>query len=149
MALWADRFRFRSNQELATATRTDGDKREGFAFARHAVLTGKPWGLGEPVELAGPNVRVLFSLSPEAIKDGRPSAILHSTTSTGHTGQAVWRETEAQVATVGGQPGVFDVSARLPSSDVTHWFVNLKADMIDQASGKSLPALISSRVVSP
>jgi hypothetical protein len=93
------------------------DRAEWFAFVDSILKDGKPWIQEKSSKLENGKAQATFAST-------RPleSAVLVSTTGTGHTGGRAWVETPATLAQEGG---VWVATATVPEGS-TAWFINVK-----------------------
>ena len=93
------------------------DRPEWFAFADSVLKEGKPWIQEKSSKLENGKAQATFA-STKPLE----SAVLVSTTGTGHTGGRAWVETPATLAQEGG---VWVATATVPEGS-TAWFINVK-----------------------
>jgi dienelactone hydrolase len=90
---------------------------EWFAFADSVIKDGRPWIREKSSKLEGGKVQATFD-SNQSLE----SAVLVSTTGTGHTGTRTWVETPATVTQIGS---LWVADAALPAG-TTACFINVK-----------------------
>jgi len=101
------------------------DRAEWFAFVDSILQDGKPWIQEKSSKLESAKAKATFESSKPL-----ESAVLISTTGTGHTGSRTWVETPA---TLTQENGLWVAEADVPQG-TTAYFLNLKAGPLTASS---------------
>ncbi len=101
------------------------DRAEWFAFADSVLKEGKPWIQEKSSRLESAKAKATFESSKQL-----ESAVLVSTTGTGHTGSRTWVETPA---TLTQENGLWVAEANVPQG-TTACFLNLKTGPLTASS---------------
>jgi dipeptidyl aminopeptidase/acylaminoacyl peptidase len=106
---------------------------ESYFFAKQIVLQDDVWAKSLTVNKLNSGkaqAQFLFNLDNKEYQVKK--ATIHYTKDKGHTGEAKWVQSDAEVVVSETVPGRYIATSEVLSMGVRHWFVNLEVQIIEE-----------------